>query len=171
MDTRQIDNILRYSPITSKVFRGVFSVDNIKSQQGPGIYVCNTDPSDRPGKHWIVIGIPPENSDRVVEYFDSFGFPPQQQEFVDFLNNNTTSSSSWIYNTERIQHPLSTVCGHYCVLYAFNFAQNKSMAHFIARFDTKKVFENDIMVHERGMFARMDIPLIDVNMIVNQLGY
>lgn len=170
MDTRQIASILHSCPTMSRVFRGVFPLDKIKSERGgSGIYVCNTHPSNKPGEHWIVIAISPETCGG--EYFDSFGVPPQQQEFSDFLNKNTTSSS-WMYNRERVQHPLSTVCGHYCVLYALNFARNRSMEHFLALFDSKNCFENDIIVHEyvKSAFG-VNVPLIDVNMIANQIGY
>ncbi len=171
MDTRQIASILHSCPTTNSIFRGVFPLDKIKSEHGSsGIYVCNTHPSNKPGEHWIVIVISPNGGGG--EYFDSFGLPPQHQEFSDFLNKNTSSSSTWLYNHERVQHPLSTVCGHYCVLYALNFARNRNMEQFIALFDKKNCFENDIIVHEYVNSAfGVNVPLIDVNMIVNQLGY
>ena len=34
-------------------FDGVFSVDTLP--RTPRLLVCNTDPSDRPGRHWVVI--------------------------------------------------------------------------------------------------------------------
>ena len=98
MDTSQIASILLSHPATSQVFRGVFPVDRLQSSRcgaAAGLYVCNTDPSDRPGQHWIVIAIA-ENARgfRHGEYFDSFGLPPLQPEFVKFLDKNTSSSSS-----------------------------------------------------------------------------
>ena len=165
MDTRQISSILSFCPLTKQNFRGVFPVDLINQNNEPGLYVCNTDPSHMPGQHWIVISI---SKNYIGEYFDSFGFPPQKIEFLNFLNRNT---QRWTYNKKVLQHPFSTVCGHYCVLYALNYSKGLSLEYFSTLFN-KNLYENDIVVHEyvKSKFG-VDVPLIDVDIIVNQLGY
>ncbi len=159
MDTRQIASILYSRSATQSIFRGVYPLDRINQCQGQGVYVCNTDPSDKPGQHWVTIAISEDGSG---EYFDSFGLPPQQEEFSQFLNKNT---STWTYNSGCLQHPLSTVCGHYCVLYVLNYAKGRSLDHLLAKFD-KNLLENDYVVHEYVNSA------FGVNvLIVNQFGY
>jgi len=53
-------------------FDGVVAADRLPNE--PRLLVCNTDPSYRPGEHWIVIYVDDEG--RYGEYFDSFGRPP-----------------------------------------------------------------------------------------------
>ena len=129
MDTGQIASILVSDSRTRRVFRGVYPLDRINQCHGQGVYVCNTDPSDMPGQHWITIAVREDGSG---EYFDSFGLPPQKQEFAKFLNKETRQ---WTYNAECLQHPLSTVCGHYCVLYVLNYAKGRNLDHLLSKFD------------------------------------
>ena len=57
-------------------------MDRINQCHGSGVYICNTDPSDIPGQHWIAIAL---SKAGVGEYFDSVGLPPLKQEFSTFL--------------------------------------------------------------------------------------
>ena len=165
MDTRQITSILNSCNTTKKIFRGVYPLDHINECHGSGVYICNTDPSDMPGQHWIAIAL---SEDGEGEYFDSFGLPPLKQEFSTFLNKE---ARQWTYNSECLQHPLSTVCGQYCVLYVFNYAKGRNLNYFLSKFD-KNLLENDYFVHDYVNSAfGLDIPLLDVDMIVNQFGY
>lgn len=164
MDTRQITAILKGCKVASGLFKGVYALDFVNSCRGPGIYVCNTQPSSMPGEHWIVLCV---TNDNKAEYFDSFGSPPTKKEFKRFLAN----TADWSYNEDAIQHPLSTVCGHYCVLYAINFAKNRSISDFTSMFGDNTL-ENDRVVHEYvSSTFNIDVPLIDVDIIINQLGY
>ena len=48
MNTEEIDRILRRHV---RDFDGVFSADTLPEK--PRLFVCNTDASDKPGRHWI----------------------------------------------------------------------------------------------------------------------
>ena len=50
MNSDEIDRFLRGY---LRDFDGVFSVDNMP--EDPHLLVCNTDPSDKLGRHWIAI--------------------------------------------------------------------------------------------------------------------
>ena len=52
-------------------FMGVFSSDTLSTsiKKRPAIIVCNTDPSDQGGEHWICIYV---DRNRREEFFDSF---------------------------------------------------------------------------------------------------
>jgi hypothetical protein len=63
MNTGQIELILRRNIDN---FDGVFSRDRLPDK--PRLLVCNTDPSSRPGQHWIAIYV---GEDGRGEYFDS----------------------------------------------------------------------------------------------------
>ena len=56
-------------------------------------------------------------------------------------------------------------------IYAINFAKNRSIGDFMSMFGGDAL-ENDILVHDYvSSTFNIDVPLIDVNMITNQLGY
>jgi len=61
------DEIERFLRRHLEDFDGVFSVDTLPAK--PHLLVCNTDPSYRPGRHWICIFV----EDGRGKYFDSFG--------------------------------------------------------------------------------------------------
>ena len=90
MNTLEIDSILRDDRRTAKAFKGVYASDELPTRASTdALFVCNTDPSDRPGTHWIVIYI---NDKRKTDYFDTFGMAPTVKEIERFLNDN---SSEW----------------------------------------------------------------------------
>jgi len=64
------DEIERFLRARVRDFDGVFSIDNLPDD--PHLLVCNTDPSYKPGRHWIAIYI----EDGRGEFFDSFGHRP-----------------------------------------------------------------------------------------------
>ena len=67
MNSDKIDRFLRSR---LRDFDGVFSVDNLP--EDPHLLVCNTDPSDKPGRHMVAIYIENGRGD----FFDSFGRRP-----------------------------------------------------------------------------------------------
>ena len=98
MNMLEIDAILRDDKRTAKVFKGVYASDELPARMSTdSLFVCNTDPSDRPGTHWIVVYV---DDKRKADYFDSFGMAPMVKEIERFLND---SSTKWIYNTEPVQ--------------------------------------------------------------------
>ena len=107
-------NTLEINSLLKKYFSfvGVFSRDTLPKITC-GTLIANTDPSTKPGEHWIAITI---NSDKTGEYFDSFGLPPIHDEFIKYLNNNC--SFGWSYNNITLQSVTAQTCGHYCIIYA-----------------------------------------------------
>ena len=120
MNTAELSHILTsVSPQTWNV--GVFARDEFAEaklttakQKQKCMFICNTDCSHKPGRHWVVLCIDGQGKNT---YFDSYGLPPFHKEFSTFLNKN------YVYNDIQLQEPFTTVCGHYCVLFArFMFA-------------------------------------------------
>jgi len=90
-------------------FNGVFSIDTLHN--GPRLLVCNTDPSDNPGRHWVAI-YADDDGDR-GEFFASFG-RRINDVFERCLNRHC---SSWIFNDRQLQSVTGKCCGHYCIYY------------------------------------------------------
>ena len=88
MNTNQIKYALEQDPFTRKMFFGVFPSDKLPRtlEKYPCGFVANTDPSGKPGTHWVSFYFPSEEEG---ELFDSYGHPPSfyRDSFGDFLNN------------------------------------------------------------------------------------
>jgi len=161
MDTLQILKILKRN--IGEACLGVFPSDRLpKSMPKSSAIVVNTDPSDKPGTHWVAIF---KNVDGTVDYFDSYGFKPMVATISHFLNKFKKCH----YNMKRIQGILSSVCGHYCIYFVMQRWKNNSMEEIVTKF-SENGEENDEMITEwvNGNF-QLDTETYDVEYIVNQI--
>ena len=62
------------------------------------------------------------------DYFDAYGLPPMYSEFRQFLKN-------YVYNDVQLQEPFSTMCGHYCVLFARYMFAGYSMEQIVCKLE------------------------------------
>ena len=98
MNTKQLWNALILNPVTNKYFDGIFSIDTLQDiKEKPTLIICNTDPSYKPGEHWILFFF----YDKSVDFFDSLGrdITFYGSEFIDFVKNfaNEHSQSEAMY--------------------------------------------------------------------------
>jgi len=121
---------------------GVFSIDNLPDK--PHLLVCNTDPSDKPGQHWVCIHV----EDGHGEYFDSFGRRPTTL-FERYLNRHC---SSWTFNDRQLQSVVSKFCGHYCIYYCMLRSRGVDMRKIVSSFSSDTGL-NDALVH--GFVCRL----------------
>ena len=125
-----------------KTFLGVFPCDNLPILKSfPASLIMNTEPQNKPGKHWVAMYI---NENRFGLYFDSYGFPPLNEEFKEFLDKNC---SAWTYNKIMFQSYNSFTCGDYCVLFILLESLGYSIYDYIHLF-TDDTRTNDEIVHE-----------------------
>lgn len=135
MKTNQIDVILKQiiSPALCN-FLGVFPIDLIPSFNNikfPACLVANTDPSTKPGTHWVAIYLESPNK---IEFFDSYGLHPSVYGF---------SFSVVKYNQSQLQSFTSNVCGQYCIYYLFK--RSRCSCIFSKEFSTNSD-NNDILI-------------------------
>ena len=77
-------------------FLGVFPADKIPTHPiADTCFVANTDPHYLPGTHWVAFYISPVKR---AFYFDSFGLPPRNIIFNNFLNK---TGYKWRYNKKQ----------------------------------------------------------------------
>jgi hypothetical protein len=133
MNTDQIQKLLK----NISGFQGVFSSDTLPVK--PRLLVCNTDPSTKPGEHWIAIYV--DETGR-GEYFDSFGRVPNEH-FESYMNANCRN---WTFNKKQLQSIVSAFCGYYCVVYVTFRASGNDMLKFTRMFSNDTGF-NDMIVH------------------------
>ena len=140
MNGARIESILRKDAKCRRMFLGVFPSDRLPNRfDSPALMVCNTDPHDKPGEHWIAIYV---EDDGYGEYFDSFGLPPKAI-FRTFLNRNCRN---WIFNNKHVQSAISRFCGHYCILYCLHRCRGENLNAIVGKF-TMDTGLNDYLVH------------------------
>ena len=54
LNTKDIWQALTSNNVTEPFFDGVFPLDGLKSIKHKPEPICNTDPSDKPGRHWLL---------------------------------------------------------------------------------------------------------------------
>ena len=93
MNGIEIEHILFSYDLTSDIFQGVFSSDQLPKRPSvfPYAIIVNTDISTGPGKHWVSFYF--ESKSSIPEYFDSYGFPPTKSIFQKFLKTKYRFSS------------------------------------------------------------------------------
>jgi hypothetical protein len=107
---------------------GVFAADclptahrlkMVMSDKSKCCFVANTDPSEKPGKHWVLFIATKARGRIQLEYFDSYGLPmPLYADLYAACIRNNLLSLITVVNTTRLQDTKSSVCGYYCLLFA-----------------------------------------------------
>jgi hypothetical protein len=143
MNTAQIVQALEQDRVTKKMFCGVFPSDKLPQtmDKNPCGFVANTDPSDKPGKHWVAFYFPTEEKG---EFFDSYGQAPNfyRDSFGDFLSKHC---DKWGFNKHKLQSAWSDVCGQYCIFYLSHRALGYSMNQIVQLFNDNTML-NDAKV-------------------------
>ena len=127
MNTNQLWNALCLNPVTNQYFDGIYSADTLKEiREKPDLIICNTDPSNKPGEHWVLFFF----SDNSVDFFDSLGRDIKYYGsiFLDFIANFVTNYEQ---SLQRMQPLKSDLCGQYCLYYAFAKCNGLSMDEII----------------------------------------
>jgi hypothetical protein len=138
MNTLEIEAFIAGDRQCAAVFQGVFSADTLPPN--PRLLICNTDPSYKPGRHWIAIYVDEERG--IGEFFDSFGRRPSY-EFERYMNEHCRY---WTFNNRQLQSIISSFCGFYCCFYCMFRCRGFNMNNIANRF-TKDTSFNDSIVH------------------------
>jgi hypothetical protein len=121
-------------------FLGVFAADQLPVSlppQRPLLLVCNTDPINKSGRHWVCIRV-----DVIGEYFDSLGesVPIAFSRFLDRF------CGTWIASEKRLQSVISYYCGHYCIFYCLYRSIGYTLRDILDCFSSDTGL-NDYMAH------------------------
>ena len=114
----QIVRLMEKNPVMKLQFAGVHARDTLPlcPPDKTSVYIVNSDISTSGGKHWLCIYCPYNGSPN--EFFYSYGRHPNYYggSLTNFLE---CSGKQFIYNNKMLQGQFSSVCGHYCVFYAY----------------------------------------------------
>lgn len=114
----------------TRFFLGTFPCDKWPLVTSlPATVVFNTDPASECGEHWVSVHV---RADHVVEYFDSFGFPPLIQETQQFIAKN--AKRGLLYNTQTLQSPYDVTCGQFAISFIRHVAAGGKLQSFLASY-------------------------------------
>ena len=144
MDTTELLSAISTDEIMKNTCIGVFSCNNLPEiKQYPSFFIANTDPSSKPGQHWVLVYVSSANS---CEYFDSYGREPEGP-FADYTKNFPLVT----WNRKQVQSFTSVACGAHCLFVAWHRSRSNSLADvltcYIADVDTNDDFVTEF-VHE-----------------------
>ena len=124
-----------------KDFGGVRPSDMLQNCEVNKFYIVNTDPSTKPGQHWVAVYL----KRGCCEFFDSLGQAPAQysKNFNDLL---FIHGPSYMYTNYRLQNYGSSVCGQYCIFYIMMRSQGYSLYNIVNFFNTHSLKFNDSVV-------------------------
>ena len=149
MNTQELVDALASDKIVNNYFLNVYAFDRLpkrKLAQELWLLVCNCCPSFKPGIHWIVLFKDAQRKDH-IEIFDSYGQHPELYNLTSFCRRQG-AKRIW-YNTRQLQSLTSSVCGHYCLYYAYYRTRGHEMQSIIDSFIPHNKFDkNDQLVFE-----------------------
>ena len=142
MNTFQLEQLCTSHPKLKRHFKGVFASNELPKfvSSYPAAFILNTQPRSKSGEHWVAIFL---NAKYNGEYFDSYGFPPMNQNVIRFLKRNT---AKWTYSKKVLQNPISLMCGGFCIYFLVKKSQGQSLRYILSTFKNNAV-ENDNKVN------------------------
>jgi hypothetical protein len=136
MNTTRINAILSLDPASASIFRGTLASDEFASvyrRRKDALFVVNTDPSSKPGTHWIVVYA----RHGALHFFDPYGLPSTMFPTI----NRIIGADDPISVDAPLQGYGTDVCGDYCVLFALYVARGmtpRGFARLWMRIDSKR---------------------------------
>ena len=109
--------------------------------------ICNTDPSYKPGTHWIAMNMYKKGKKNILEVFDSYGTKAKIKH-----------SKKWEIkmNKYRLQGPRSIVCGQYCVFFCHKRLLGYSFNEIVSCL--KKSKNSDKLVQKYTLWLKKNLP-------------
>ena len=145
VSNHQLETLAKQDPSLTPYLAGVFAADTLPSKPKrvqPQAYIVNTDPQDRPGRHWIELW----TDGHVCEKMDSYGLPLtyyQSSPLETWLRRHWNIIES---NTQSLQALNSATCGHYALKYLVDKSQGKTLRDFLDQFSRYDYVHNDALI-------------------------
>lgn len=130
MKTSEILCRANCDPVLNKHVLDVCAANRIPKHIRRGAIIANTDDDTKAGRHWCAIYF---LGDGTAEFFDSYGRTPGENS-KRFVRSLRTNSSSFVYNTVRLQNDVSNACGQFCLYYIYHRLRGVSMKDIVKQF-------------------------------------
>jgi len=145
MNTNQLQCAISCDVYMKNNVLGVFAADKIpKTLRNQSGFITNTDPHQKPGKHWLAFFYDNE----VLECFDSYGLSPEH--YSQSFKSLTTNFSKLKVNTKRIQSRDTAVCGQYCLFYLMCKTRGYTMEQVV------DIFNNNYRLNDQFVYNFID---------------
>ena len=144
----QLDFLGRHDPVLCERFYGTEACDKLPRNPRKDVavgYIVNTDPHDKPGRHWIALW----TSGQTCEVMDSYALPLSVYDTTELLRD--WLEKHWKYvvmNTRSLQSLYSQSCGDYALMYLRDRARGRFMRDFVDRFSKHDYVHNDHKVSQ-----------------------
>lgn len=154
MNTLQLQDWLQREIVPRRVHGRVCALNQLphRIHHRPAVYIVNSQPSSKPGRHWFVLYFPRVGP---AEFFDSLGRKPGYYSWrlERYLNNH---GGCYIFNTRRVQQVGTTTCGQYCMYYIYQRCQGRCLSDIIHDFHVKDLNHNEDVVKSLIMHHRLE---------------
>lgn len=123
-------------------FEGVYPIDKIPTRmKNKTFFVCNLDPSNMPGSHWICFL---KFTASECEIFDSLGV--NISYLLPYINFNR--KTHFIFNKFAVQDSSSLLCGKFVIMFVIERFLNQTMefSDLIDEIFSKNKLNNDEIV-------------------------
>ena len=132
MNTRQLQCALDSDPQMREYERQVLALDQflkikIGKRGKKGIYICNDEPSTKTGNHWFLVIVESQK----VYFIDSFAKLPAYYKIDRKLG---TLKLPIVTISNILQNPFSTLCGEYCLFFAYHLSRNYNLGNILNYF-------------------------------------
>lgn len=127
-------------------FKGVYAGDRASEikclmKKEPCFAIINVAPAHHPGLHWVLLFKPPNK--RKMVFFDSFALSPAQYNSnvvraVEHFSSFTHFPGKFYSLKRAIQADDSTLCGLYCIFFAYYLNAGESINTLSKLFTTSK---------------------------------
>ena len=111
MNALQIELEMEKCVEAAEIFKGVYPSDAIPVfNKKPYAIICNTQPSNLPGEHWVSFYVGQDK----IEFFDSYGRRPDSDMFPLSFKNFVKNKICY-YNSRIVEGFFDNSCGHFCI--------------------------------------------------------
>ena len=166
MNSHKLRCVLSHDPVIKKNFVGVFVMDEFKENvkqnvpiEDNSLFIVNSENYTKSGEHWLLLYV----KHKQVYFVDSFGKDPKLYKFVNTFYEIRNKIE--FLNQIQLQSSFSSLCGEYCVFFAFNLCHKKSLREVLSNFsmidfsrndESIKIFMNKTFPgHERDSYYNM----------------
>ena len=118
-------------------FKSVTACDLLEDLKSGEKYICNLDPSFKPGSHYVCFSI----EEKTVIFFDPYGQPCYNDYMLKAFSESQLSEMK--YSKKCIQNDVSLFCGYFCLSQLICYEQGVSLEKFVSQFDDKDVLKNE----------------------------
>ena len=155
MNSAQIHTVLSLDKCTRHTFKGVYPADQFQlDKEISSAVVVNTDPSDKPGQHWVAFW----SHAGQIEFFDSYGM--KAKHYFPDLNFDC------IYNMKCLQSDYSSCCGQYCIYFIILRSRGHSIKEIGGYFSENKKWNDAMVTGFVNKHCNVNVAIIDYNYVV-----